>query len=32
VYDMCKALSHAIEIGPVKLHHKQSGKRRVDVK
>ena len=32
VYDMCKALSHAIEIGPVKLHHKQGGKRRVDVK
>ena len=29
VYDMCKALSHAIEIGPVKLRHKQGGKRRV---
>jgi cyclic pyranopterin phosphate synthase len=29
VYDMCKVLSHAIEIGPVKLRHKQGGKRRV---
>ncbi len=29
VYDMCKALSHAIEIGPVKLREKQGGKRTV---
>lgn len=29
VYDMCKALSHAIEIGPVKLRHKKGGKRTV---
>lgn len=29
VYDMCKALSHAIEIGPVKLRAKQGGKRTV---
>lgn len=32
VYDMCKALSHAIEIGPVKLRHKQGGKRTVSAK
>ena len=32
VYDMCKALSHAIEIGPVKLRHKKGGKRAVGVK
>lgn len=32
VYDMCKALSHAIEIGPIKLRHKQGGKRLVSVK
>lgn len=29
VYDMCKALSHAIEIGPVKLRSKLGGKRAV---
>jgi cyclic pyranopterin phosphate synthase len=27
VYDMCKALSHEIEIGPVRLLHKTGGKR-----
>jgi cyclic pyranopterin phosphate synthase len=27
IYDMCKALSHAIEIGPVRLMHKSGGKR-----
>jgi cyclic pyranopterin phosphate synthase len=32
VYDMCKALSHAIEIGPVKLREKQGGKRSVRTK
>jgi cyclic pyranopterin phosphate synthase len=32
VYDMCKALSHAIEIGPVKLREKQGGKRTVSLK
>lgn len=32
VYDMCKALSHSIEIGPVKLRHKQGGKRTVSGK
>jgi cyclic pyranopterin phosphate synthase len=29
VYDMCKALSHAIEIGPAKLLAKRGGKREV---
>jgi cyclic pyranopterin phosphate synthase len=29
VYDMCKALSHAIEIGPVRLVAKSGGKRNV---
>ena len=29
VYDMCKALSHAIEIGPARLLAKSGGKRRV---
>jgi cyclic pyranopterin phosphate synthase len=29
VYDMCKALSHAIEIGPLRLLEKSGGKRRV---
>jgi len=29
VYDMCKALSHAIVIGPVRLVEKSGGKRRV---
>ena len=29
VYDMCKALSHAIEIGPAKLLAKRGGKRQV---
>jgi cyclic pyranopterin phosphate synthase len=27
IYDMCKALSHEIEIGPVRLLHKTGGKR-----
>ena len=29
VYDMCKALSHAIVIGEVRLVEKSGGKRRV---
>lgn len=29
VYDMCKALSHAIEIGPTRLREKSGGKRHV---
>ena len=29
VYDMCKALSHAIVIGPVRLLDKAGGKRRI---
>ncbi|MDN5924070.1 MAG: cyclic pyranopterin monophosphate synthase MoaC [Xanthomonadales bacterium] len=29
VYDMCKALSHAIEIGPLRLRHKSGGKSDV---
>jgi cyclic pyranopterin phosphate synthase len=29
VYDMCKALSHAIELGPAKLLAKRGGKREV---
>jgi cyclic pyranopterin monophosphate synthase len=27
IYDMCKALSHDIEIGPIRLLHKSGGKR-----
>jgi cyclic pyranopterin phosphate synthase len=27
IYDMCKALSHEMEIGPVRLLHKTGGKR-----
>ena len=30
VYDMCKALSHAIVIGPARLLGKRGGKRAVD--
>ena len=30
IYDMCKALSHDIEIGPIKLLAKRGGKRRVE--
>jgi len=32
IYDMCKALSHALVIGPAKLLAKSGGKRRVDAK
>ena len=30
IYDMCKALSHDIEIGPVRLLRKRGGKRDFD--
>lgn len=31
VYDMCKAMSHAIVVGPVRLLEKSGGKHRVDL-